>query len=157
MRSIRSSPTLYIVMWWLHDQQSNVVTGLLAINHEICSSKLFDKTTFRQCAQSTKCHFDKVTFRRNSSLDEVSFEEVSRPGLNILLVIWQQWHHYSYAHGFLCKNLGITNVFLPGAEEAVWTLGLGQKQTTVVFSSLATLIYHSIVNMLLHILGLKEC
>ena len=44
---------------------------------EIFSSKLFDKTIFRQCVQSTKSHFDEVTFRRNGSLEEVSFDEVS--------------------------------------------------------------------------------
>ena len=57
-----------------------MATGLLAINHEMFSSKLVDETIFRQCAQSTKCHFDEVTFRRNGSLDEVSFDEVSQSG-----------------------------------------------------------------------------
>ena len=38
-----------------------MATGLLANNHEILSSKLFDETIFRQCAQSTKCHFDEVS------------------------------------------------------------------------------------------------
>ena len=53
-----------------------MATSLLTINNEIFSSKLFDKTIFRQCVQSTKSHLDKVTFRRNGSLDEVSFDEV---------------------------------------------------------------------------------
>ena len=42
---------------------------LLAIHHEMFSSKLFDEPVFRQCAQSTKSHFDEVTFRQNGSLD----------------------------------------------------------------------------------------
>ena len=54
-----------------------MATGLLAINHEMFSSKLFDEPVFRQCAQLTKCHFDEETFRRNGLLDEVSFDEVS--------------------------------------------------------------------------------
>ena len=54
-----------------------MATGLLEINQEIFSSKLFDEPVFRQCAQWTKCHFDTVTFRRNGSLDEVSFDKVS--------------------------------------------------------------------------------
>ena len=49
-----------------------MATGLLAINQDIFSLKLFDETIFRQRAQSTKCHFQEVTFRRNSSLDKVS-------------------------------------------------------------------------------------
>ena len=52
---------------------------LLALNQDLFSSKLFDETIFRQCGQSTKCHFDEVTFSRNGSLDEV-FDEVSRTG-----------------------------------------------------------------------------
>ena len=54
-----------------------MATGLLAINHELFSSKLFDEPFFRQSAQSTKCHFDEVTIRRNGSLSDVSFDEVS--------------------------------------------------------------------------------
>ena len=61
-----------------------MATGLLDINHDFFSSKLFDEPVFRQCAQSTKCHFDEVTFRRNGSLDEVSFDEVSHFAVNIL-------------------------------------------------------------------------
>ena len=54
------------------------------------SSKLFDEPIFRQCAQSIKRHFDKVTFRRNSSLDEVSFDEVSHFDAHIIkyILIW---------------------------------------------------------------------
>ena len=68
-------------MWWVHDQHSNMATGLLAITHGIFSSKLIDEPVFRQCAQSTKCHFDEVTFRRNGLLDEVSLDEVSHLAL----------------------------------------------------------------------------
>ena len=60
----------------------NMETGLLAINQENFSSKLFDETIFQQCAQSTKCHFNEVTFRRNGSLDEVSRTRATTAGMD---------------------------------------------------------------------------
>ena len=64
-----------------------MATGLLSINHDIFSSKLFDEKIFRQCAQSTKCHFDEMT----GLLDEVSFNEVSHFGETQLTTIINDW------------------------------------------------------------------
>ena len=62
-----SSPTLSlsVVMWWVHDQQSKMATGLLAINNEIfcrnCSKNpSFDNVHNRQNAISTKWLLDKM-------------------------------------------------------------------------------------------------
>ena len=63
------------------------------------SSKLFDERVFRQCAQSTKCHFDEVTFRRNGSLDEVSFDEVSHFILYNVFRLSKP-HNHCTLHGF---------------------------------------------------------
>ena len=82
-----------IIYRTLHGKPFSVNYPLL--NHDLFSSELFDEPIFRQCAQSTKCHFDEVTFRRNGSLDEVSHFVLSK-----LIEKFIQKHLMAYLNSF---------------------------------------------------------